>query len=150
VYGAVDGTSLAAHKRVILYGVYLVYGLAALAILIRSTKVEGALLWGASIVLISMVLLSPVSSKSHYVVLLLPHMAIVGYLVKHREARRAVVPLLLASFALNTLVTRALVGRDLSILLQSWGCIVAGTLLLLAAIAVTVFRSDGAARPQAT
>ena len=149
VFGALDGTGLAAHKRVILYGVYLVYGLAALAVLIRSAKAEGALVWGASIVLISMVLLSPVSSKSHYVVLLLPHMAIVAYLVGHREARRAVVPLLAASFALNSLVTRALVGRDLSILLQSWGCIVLGTLLLLAAIAVIVFRSAGAAQPRA-
>jgi glycosyl transferase family 87 len=150
VLGMMDGRvspDLAAHKRAIVYFVYLVYGLAALAVLIRSAKAEGALLWGASIVVISMVLLSPVSSKSHFIVLLLPHMAIVAYLMKHREAWRAVVPLLCASFALNTLTTRAVIGRDLSVTLQSYGCIAIGTLLLLAAVAVIVFRSARDARP---
>jgi hypothetical protein len=149
VFAALDGTSLAAHRRVVLYGVYLVYGAAALAVLIRSARAEGAFLWGASIGVISMVLLSPVSSKSHFVVLLLPHMAIVAWLVKHPEARRAVVPLLLASFFLNSLVTRLLVGRDLAILMQSYGCITIGTLLLLAVVAVIVNRSSKAASLQA-
>ena len=141
VFMTLDGTGLAAHKRAILYGVYGVYAAVALAILIRSAKAEGALLWGASIGVISMVLLSPVSSKSHFVVLLLPHMAIVAYLVKHPEARRAVVPLLCASFFLNSLVTRHVVGRGLAILMQSYGCITFGTLLLLAAVAVAVNQS---------
>jgi hypothetical protein len=151
VLGMLDGRAgpeLAAHKRTIVYFVYLVYGLAALAVLIRSVKAEGALLWGGSIVVISMVLLSPVSSKSHFVVLLLPHMAIMAYLIKHREARRVAVPLLCASFALNTLSSRAVIGRDLSIALQSFGCIAIGTLLLLAVVAVIVFRDRGVAKPR--
>jgi hypothetical protein len=150
VLGMMDGRvspDLAAHKRAIVYFVYLVYGLAALAVLIRSAKAEGALLWGGSIVVISMVLLSPVTSKSHFVVLLLPHMAIVAYLIKHREAWRAAVPLLCASFALNTLTTRAVIGRDLSITLQSYGSIAIGTLLLLAVVAVIVLQSRKAAKP---
>jgi Glycosyltransferase family 87 len=150
VLGMMDGwvsPELAAHKRTIVSFVYLVYGVAALAVLVRSAKVEGALLWGGSIVVISMVLLSPVSSKSHFIVLLLPHMAIVAYLIKHREARRAAVPLLCASFALNTLSSRAVVGRDLSITLQSFGCITIGTLLLLAVVAVIVFRDRKVAKP---
>lgn len=147
VYGLMAGTDLAAHKRMALYLVYLVYGLAALALLIRSARAEGALLWGASIVVISMVLLSPVSSKSHFVVLLLPHMAIAAYLIKHPEARAAAVPLLGASFFLNTLTTRAVIGRDLSILMQSYGCIAIGTLLLLAVIAVIVFRNRTSVKP---
>lgn len=141
------GADFAAHARMILYAVYLVYGLAVLALLLLSAKVEGALLWGASVILISMVLLSPVSSKSHFIVLLLPHMAIVAYLMKHREAWRAVVPLLCASFALNTLTSRVFMGRELSNQMMSLGCITLGTLLLLAAVAVIVFRSRGAVQP---
>ena len=144
VLGMLDGRAgpeLAAHKRAIVYFVYLVYGLAALAVLIRSAKAEGALLWGGSIVVISMVLLSPVSSKSHFIVLLLPHMAIVAYLIKHREAWRAAVPLLCASFALNTLTSRLFMGRELSNQMLSSGCITLGTLLLLAVVAVIVLQS---------
>jgi hypothetical protein len=146
VYGRL-GADFAAHARTILYVVYLVYGLAALAILLLSTKVQGALLWGASVILISMLLLSPVSSKSHFVVLLLPHMAIVAYLIKHRESWRTVVPLLCASFALNTLSSRAFVGRELANQMLASGCITLGTLLLLGVVAVIVLRSRKAAEP---
>ena len=149
VLGMMDGRAgqeLAAHKRTIVYLVYLVYSLAALAVLIRSAKAEGALLWGASVILISMLLLSPVSSKSHFVVLLFPHMAIVAYLIKYREARRAVVPLVCASFALNTLTSRLFMGRELSNQMMSLGCITLGTLLLLAAVMVIVLQSGKAAR----
>jgi hypothetical protein len=146
VYGRL-GADFAAHARTILYVVYLVYGLAALAILLLSTKVQGALLWGASVILISMLLLSPVSSKSHFVVLLLPHMAIVAYLIKHRESWRTVVPLLCASFALNTLSSRAFVGRELANQMLASGCITLGTLLLLGVVAVIVLRSRIAAEP---
>jgi hypothetical protein len=150
VFGIVHGrlgADFAAHTRMILYAVYVVYGLAALAVLLLSAKVEGALLWGGSVMLISMLLLSPVSSKSHFVVLLLPYMATVAYLIKHREAWRAVVPLLCASFALNTLTSRLFMGRALSNKMLSLGCITLGTLLLLAAVAVMVLQSRKAAKP---
>ena len=61
---------------------YFVDCLLALAIVLRSKQREGAHLWGASVVLISMLLLSPISSKSHFIFLLLPHMVIVGYLLE--------------------------------------------------------------------
>ena len=149
VYGIVHerlGADFATHARTILIAVYLVYGLAALAVFLLSAKVQGGLLWGASVILISMLLLSPVSSKSHFVVLLLPHMAIVAYLIKHREAWRAVLPLLCASFALNTLTSRMFMGRELSNQMMSLGCITLGTLLLLATVAVIVLRSREAAQ----
>jgi hypothetical protein len=119
----------------------------ALAVLLLATRLENALLWGASVILISMLLLSPVSSKSHFVVLLLPHMAIVAHLIRHREARGAVVPILGASFALNTLTSKLFVGRELSNEMLSRGCITLGTLLLLAAVAVIVLWSRKAAQP---
>ena len=146
VYRLVDPRDLpwgdfTGQAQVILYAVYFVYCLAALVIVLRAAKVQGTYLWGASVVVISMLMLSPVSSKTHFVVLLLPHMAIVAYLLKHREARARAVPLLCASFALNTLVSRAFMGRELSDRLLTYGCITIGTLLLLAVVAVIVFRS---------
>lgn len=138
---------LTASAQVILYVVYLVYCVTALAIILRSAKVEGTLLWGASVVVISMLLLSPISSKSHFVVLLLPHVAIVAYLLKHRELWGRAVPLLCASFVLNTLTSRGLVGRGLSTQMLTWGSITIGTLLLLAAVAVIVFQGRKDRKP---
>jgi hypothetical protein len=150
VFNIMHGQSdadIAAHARMVLYGVYLAYGLVALAVLLLAARLENALLWGASVVLISMLLLSPVSSKSHFVVLLLPHMAIVAHLIRHREAWGAVVPILGASFALNTLTSKLFVGRELSNEMLSRGCITLGTLLLLAAVAVIVLQSRKAEKP---
>ena len=137
---------LATHATVILYVVYGVYGVAALAIILRSATMQGAYLWGASVVLISMLMLSPISSKSHFVVLLLPHVMIVAYLLKHREAWAPAVPLLCASFVLNTLSSRSFVGRELATQMQTLGSITIATLLLLAVVAVIVFR--GRKNPQ--
>jgi len=131
---------LTAHAQVILYVVYLVYVLTALAIILRAAKAEGGLLWGASVVVISMLLLSPISSKSHFIVLLLPYMAIVAYLMKHREVWAGTLPLLCASFVLNVLASRGYVGRELSTQFMSLGSITISTLLLLAVVAVIVFR----------
>lgn len=145
VYRLVDPRNLpwgdlAASAQVILYVVYVVYGLAALAIVLRSAKMEGAHLWGASVVVISMLLLSPISSKSHFIVLLLPHMAIVAYLVTHRDARAGAIPLVCASLVLNVLASRWPAGRGLSEKMLSLGSITIATLLLLAVVALIVFR----------
>jgi hypothetical protein len=144
VYRLVDPRNLpwgdyTAQTQVILYAVYFVYCLAALAIILRSAKMEGAHLWGASVVVISMLMLSPISSKSHFVALLLPYMAIVAYFLKHRELWARAVPLLCASFVLNVLASRFPAGRGLSTKMLSLGSITIATLLLLAVVAVIVF-----------
>jgi len=154
VYRLVDPRNLpwgdlTASAQVILYVVYFVYCLTALAIVLRSAKMEGVHLWGASVVVISMLLLSPISSKSHFVALLLPYMAIVAYLVKHRDARAVTLPLVCASFVLNVLASRFPAGRGLSEKMLSLGSITIATLLLLAVVAVIVFggRKEAAAVP---
>jgi len=138
---------LGTHAQVILYVVYGAYCLTALAIVLRAAKTEGAYLWGGSVVVISMLMLSPISSKSHFVVLLLPHMAIVAYLLKHREAWIATLPLLCASFVLNLLSSRWPMGRALSETATSFGSITIATLLLLAVVAVIVSRGRRGPQP---
>lgn len=135
------------QTQVILFAMYFVYCLAALVIVLRSMKVQGTYLWGASVVVISMLMLSPISSKSHFVVLLLPHMAIAAHLIRHRAAWGAVVPILGASFMLNTLTSKMFLGRELSNEMLSRGCITLGTLLLLAAVAVIALQSRKTEKP---
>jgi hypothetical protein len=74
-------------------------------------------------------------------------MVITAYLVKHRELWAATVPLLCASFLLNVLASRAPMGRALSVKAMTLGSITIATLLLLAVVAVIVFRSRGQPRP---
>lgn len=149
VFNIVHGQSdaeVAVHARMILYAVYAAYGLFALAVLLLAARRDSALIWGTSVVLISMLLLSPVSSKSHFVVLLLPHMAIVAYLIRQRDAWPAVLPFLGGSFALNTLTSKLFLGKDLSNELLSRGCVALGTLLLLGAVAAIVLHGRKAAQ----
>jgi alpha-1,2-mannosyltransferase len=153
VYRLVEPRNLAwgdlgARAQAILHAVYLVYCLAALAVILRSARMQGAQLWGASVVLISMLLLSPISSKSHFVVLMLPYMVIVAYLARHREAWGAALPLLGASVLLNLLASRGLAGRELSVQMMSLGSITIATLLLFAAVAVIVFRAGKTTSPE--
>jgi hypothetical protein len=138
---------IGANAQLILYAVYGIYCLAALAIVLRAEKMEGACLWGGSVVLISMLMLSPISSKSHFVVLLLPHMVITAYLLKHREAWAAALPLLAASFVLNALASRWPMGRAFSVKAMTLGSITIATLLLLVVVAVIVFRKPKESRP---
>jgi alpha-1,2-mannosyltransferase len=140
---------LSANAQTILYVVYAVYCLAALAIVLRAQKMEGAHLWAGSVVVISMLMLSPISSKSHFVVLLLPHMVITAYLLKHRELWTTAVPLVCASFLLNVLASRGPMGRALSVKAMTLGSITIATLLLLVVVAVIVVRRRGQPRPAA-
>lgn len=141
-----EGVDFSANNKTLLYIVYVIYTVAASMIVIRSAKLEGTYVWGGSVVLISMLLLSPMSSKSHFVVLLLPYMAVVACLIKNRQLWKATIPLLAGSFVLNSLTAKSLIGRELSNSLLAMGCVTLGTLLLLAVIAILVFRSHPPAK----
>jgi hypothetical protein len=84
----------------------------------------------ASVLLTGMVLLSPMSSKSHFIVLLLPNLLVLGALFRFPSLRKGGATLLGASFALNSLTSRSLVSDRLSDTFLSLGCITVGTIVL--------------------
>ena len=128
----------------ILWTVYLGYlGLTA-ALLLASAKREAPEPLDGSLLLIGMLMLSPMSSKSHFVVLMLPYMALSAYVIREPRWRWPGGSVLFASFALTTLTSRDLVGRHLAKAFLSAGCVTLGTLVLLiflAAILVDEIRS---------
>ncbi len=87
----------------------------------------------ASLVACGMVLLSPMSSKSHFCVLVLP----AAYcLARWRQDRDAVLKgLLIAAFVVGTLTTKGVLGRNVGEFLLACGAVTWGTVLLLAATA---------------
>jgi len=86
-----------------------------------------------------MVLLSPMSSKSHFVILCLPvAFCLLDYLYRGRD--RVLGALLLGVLATGPLTTKGIWGRELGNQIQARGAITASALLALAATAYALIR----------
>ena len=94
----------------------------------------------AGAVLCGMVLLSPMSSKSHFCVLLIP----MAFCVHHFLRCRGPVlgALLVGVFAVGTLTTKGVVGRELGNWLLAYGAVTWGAALSLLATAWVLHRAS--------
>ena len=125
------GTSWSAHAPTILLAVYLVYALAVLGLLIRSGKMKDPYVVDGCVLLISMLMLAPMSSKSHFIALMLPYMVLAAYMIREPQMRGVGGSVLAVSFVLNSLTAKQILGKRLSEVFLSSGCITLGTLILL-------------------
>ncbi len=122
--------------RVVLAGyVLIVFGL-----LVKSGRIGNPLLLDGSLLVISMVMLSPMSSKSHFVVLMLPYMALSAHAIAEPRFRRLGGGVLALSFALTTLTSRDVVGKRLADVFLSRGCVAIGTLVLLVFLGYVILK----------
>lgn len=129
-----------AYYNVILNTVFAMFIAFMGIILMRSARMRNPLALDASLIIIGMLMLSPMSSKSHFVALMLPYMVLTAYTVTDMRFRKPGIIILGASFALNTLTSKDLIGRKMGEVLLSCGCVVIGTMLLLVLIAYIVFK----------
>ena len=110
----------------------------------RLIAVEGALL------VVSALLLSPVSSTSHFIGLALPYSLIVAALIKDPSRRPFYSAFLLMSFVMTTATSNDLVGRSFSGW-ALWNSLpVLGTLILIVPLAVVIWSSNGLWRKSVT
>ena len=99
----------------------------------RLIAVEGSLL------AISALVLSPVSSQSHFVTLMLPYAILAAALIKDRATRTTNAAVLLASFMLATATSNDLVGRSFTGW-ALWNSLpVLGTLVLIIQLGVLIW-----------
>jgi glycosyl transferase family 87 len=134
--------------KAVLYGTWLAF-IAALGILLAKSPtqsltksprhdefvaVDGALL------LIATLMLSPMTSRSHYVVLLLPYYVLVAAVIRDASMRRLGIPVLVASFVLVTATSNDVVGSRITEWAYQSGQLVIGALLLMVGIAAIVLR----------
>jgi len=124
----------------VLLAVYLVFGLVVFVMLLRSTGTPHALLLDGSLMLISMLMLSPQSSKSGFVALMLPYVVLSAWVLVEPRARWIGGSVLAASFALTTLTSKGFIGKHLAEILLTWGCVTIGTLVLLVFLGWVVWR----------
>jgi hypothetical protein len=93
-----------------------------------------------SLLLIAMLMLSPMTSRSHYVALLLPYMTLLALNWRDQYTGRLGRAVLLISFALVTLAGNDAVGQAFTVWAYRHSAMVLGTLVLLIYFAVLVVR----------
>ena len=98
----------------------------------QSIAIDGSLL------LIAMLMLSPMTSRSHYVELLLPYMTLLALNWRDQRTGRLGRAVLLISFALVTLAGNDAVGQSFIVWAYRHSAMVLGTLALLIYFAVLV------------
>ena len=96
--------------------------------------VDGALL------LIATLMLSPMTSRSHYIVLLLPYYVLVAAVIRDASMRRLGGLALVASFILLTATSNDVVGSRVTEWAYQTGHLVIGALLLMVGVAAIVLR----------
>lgn len=138
MYRITVGLHLQQHFTLILYGTYSLYLTYMLWVFSRSQRLRSHVVLDAALIITGMLLLSPMSSKSHFVALLLPFMVVAGHMLSDPQVRNALVSASALSCLLNNLTSRDLVGRQLAELAGYAGSVTLGTLSLALAIGYLV------------
>jgi hypothetical protein len=133
----------AAHAR-FLYAAYAVFIAAVGLLLVRSPRRADFIAVDGSIVLIAMLMLSPMTSRSHYVVLLLPYSVVTAVCLRDQASRWICLPVLFSSFVLATATSNDLVGEAVTDWAYGHGFLALGAMVLLIALGcIRVAPDDG-------
>jgi Glycosyltransferase family 87 len=125
----------------VLYPVYAAYGLVVGLIILASGTRAAAVTVDGAVLLISMLLLSPMSSESHYVALPLALFAVTVMWIKgDAGVRRTATCCLIVNFLLVNAAARDIVGTEMTNWAKDHRLLVIGTLLLLVPFALLVLR----------
>jgi Arc/MetJ family transcription regulator len=139
VYRIVETWGNPAGFNGILKGVYVVFLIFMAILLVRSARMRTPIALDSALLVIGMLMLSPMSSKSHFVALMLPYMVLSAYAIGETRLRKLGTVILASSFALTSLTSKDLVGRKVGEVFLSAGCVTIGTLILLVFLSYIVF-----------
>jgi hypothetical protein len=124
-----------------LYGVYALYCAFAGLLILRTGDRDGAPTIDGALLLISMLMLSPMSSESHYVALILPIFVVVAiWRTSAGSMRRIAGYFLIIEFLLINAAARDIVGSTLTTWAKDHRLLTIATLLYLGLFAYVVFR----------
>ena len=138
VYRITLGLHVRQHFTLTLYSTYSLCVIYLLWVIWHSQKLPNPVVFDGSLIIIAMLLLSPMSSKSHFVALLLPFMVVTAHMMSDLQLRNALLFASVLSCVLNNLTSRDLVGRQLSELAGYGGSVTFGTITLALAIGYMV------------
>jgi Glycosyltransferase family 87 len=133
-----DGTP---RFKTFLYPVYAAYSAVVALIILRTRNSRAALTIDGALLLVSMLMLSPMSSESHYVALVLPILAVVALWQKgDATIRRISGFFLIANFALTNAAARDLVGVTMTAWAKDHRLLIISVLLFPVFFAIQAFR----------
>jgi len=138
----VAGTSAAAHGEAILYALCAVYVAFVGLLLLRSARRDDFVAVDGSILVISMLMLSPMTSRYHYILLVLPYMTVTGLAVRDRALRAPAIVTMVLSFILGTATSNDIAGHFMTEWSYQHNFLVLSALVLLAFLAFVIVRGD--------
>ena len=138
VYRISSVINLTNRFQLLLYAAYAILFFVICYILFESSKLESPYVFDASVLVVGMLMFSPMSSKSHFVVLIIPNMVIAAYLMRQKSFCSLLAYLTFMSFALSTLTAKDILGKKLAVAMLNMGCVTISALLLLTIIAIIV------------
>jgi hypothetical protein len=138
----VVGTPAARHATLILYSLCAVYVAAIGLLLLRSSRRDDFVAVDGSILLIAMLMLSPMTSRYHYILLMLPYMTVAGIAIRDASLRMPAIVTLLVSFVLGTATSNDIAGHRLTDWSYAHNFLVFSALALQAFLAFVIVRND--------
>lgn len=133
-----EGAQPGLHKAV-LYGLYLAFIALAGALIMLRKAGRDMLAIDASILLIATLMLSPMTSRSHYVVMVLPYVTLTMVMLRDQATKGIGIAVLGLSFFFLTATSNDLVGQDITNYAYAHSHLVIGALMLMIYIAVIVW-----------
>jgi len=140
----IDELRQPALHRMALCAVVLAFSAVAGILLLLSPRENRFIGIDGSILVIAMLMLSPMTSRSHYVVLVLPYTVLLWVWIRDETTRRVGSAVLAASFILATATSNDVAGQTLTEWSYGHSFLVLGALVLLIYIAVVVWKAHKA------
>lgn len=145
IYGAiarlVDATSYQGDFLVILRAAQVAFAGLLAVLLVVSARRESTIPVDGSLLIIAMLMLSPMTSRSHYATLILPYTVIVAYWLRDRRTRLLGTLVLGTSFVLATATSGDFVGKAMTDWAYRTSHIELGTLALIVYLAAIIWNS---------
>jgi hypothetical protein len=136
----IDETTQRALHHAVLYAVDGVFIVVVGTLLVLSPRRRESIALDGSLLLIGMLMLSPMTSRSCYIDLLLPYTTVVTLGFRDSQTLNLGRAVLVASYALVTLTANDVVGETVTVWAYGHSFMVLGTLVLLIYFAVLVIR----------
>lgn len=133
-----EGAQPDLHKAV-LYGLDLVFIAFAAALIMLRKAERDMLAIDASILVIATLMLSPMTSRSHYVVLIQPYVVLTAIMLRDRTTKRIGIAVLGVSFLFLTVSSNDVVGEKMTNHAYAHSYLVIGAMILMIYLAVAVW-----------
>ena len=137
----VRGQVLGLDARTVLIVAFVAVCLVLATLLLASPRRNDVVAIDGAILMIGMLALSPITSRYHFIVLMLPYAVVVAASVCETRMRALNIFMLVASFILVTGTSNDVTGQSLAEFAHAHGFMLWGTLILLIPLSVMVLRS---------